>query len=451
MAKKRILYPEAERQALREQNRRRNYLALCTTAMFSSVGGTMLSYTTVVPTYIRTLTPDPLYIMVITVLVNVGSMGFTLFTTPGAVNATYLRTPWSRALMAMRGPVAISFLSALLIPRSPQLALWVMLAGFAIYSVGFGFSTAYFSALTVRVIGKNMSSFYGSYMLIFSVVGVVTSLFVRWCLNAFPYPLNYQVMFGASAPFAIGGAILADFLVQDFEEPPPENPITTKDILPLTRDFLRDNLPYRRFLILRMLSAVGQMALSFYILYTASVEGATPGLMGTLSIVMLVSQSVFSKVWGWIGEKASPAVVLLFNCFIGLGSIFMVLRLQNLFMSYLLFVLVGALMSGLNFTTTLSSLRYAPKGMVPVMNTSTNVLIMPVLLASSFLGGFLSKQYGAQAVFYVAGVGFAAAAALGIWFVLRTPPARQTVEAVAHQLEPLPFDGKNASEATGEQ
>lgn len=394
--------------------RPRNYIAFCLEAFFGAFGMTMFSYLTVLPGYIKLLNPNGLFISLLTILTYLGNYGIMIFSCAASVNKPRVKWAYLSCTFSIRIGLAGIFISSLLIQKSASLALGVTLLSFSLYNVAMGLSNPLYTALVSRTILRGLSSFFGTYMFINAVAGVLSSQVVRILLDKLPYPLCYQVLFGVGAATAFIAVIAMALLIKELPEDSPETPLTLSQLPGTMVRFIRTNHSYRSFLLIRIFTAIGEMAMPFYIVQISALPFSTPGLVGTLSMIMLLSQALFSKFWGWLGERKGPVTILAVNCALGIFAVLLVIFAKNTLFSYLLFVLVGAIVNGINITLNLASINYATPRMMPVMSSASGLIIAPVVSLFSLAGGLLDKLFGTGAIFLVAGAGFSVAFLLAL-------------------------------------
>ena len=402
------------RNLLRTLYRPRNYIAFCLEAFFGSFGMTMFSYLTVLPGYIQHLNDNGLFISLLTIITYLGNYGLMILSCTQSVNKAKVKWAYLACTFTIRVGLAGIFVSSLLIQRSSSLALGITLLAFSLYNVALGLSNPLYTALVSRTILTGLSSFFGSYMFISAAAGVLSSQVVRIVLDRFAFPLCYQILFGIGALTAFLAVAAMAILVKELPEDVPSSPMTFRQLPGTMIGFVKKSASYRAFLLVRIFTAVGEMAMPFYIVQVSTFSFATPGLVGTLSMIMLLSQALFSKFWGWLGEKKGPVTILALNCALGCTAVVLVTFARSALLSYLLFVMVGAIVNGINITLNLASIQYAVPRMMPIMSSTSGLIVAPVVSVFSLLAGVLDKQFGTGSIFLLAGLGFGCALLLAL-------------------------------------
>ena len=396
---------DIERAMLREKYRRRNYFAWCCEAFFGSFGITMFSFMTVMPGYVSTLTSKAIFISLLTVIIYAGTNGLMVLSCTLAVNLKTIKPTYVLTVISIRLGLFGILVSSFLIQNGTGGALAVAMLGFSIFSAAVGISNPLYAALVSRTMIRSLSSFYGTYLFINAFAGVLASQVIRLVMNSFSYPNNYRVLFTIGFFTALLTVVAITAIMREVPDEKEPAKLRFKNLPKTAAQFFAIK-NYRSYLTVRVFAAIGEMAIPFYIVAATQLPGATPGAIGTLSMVMLISQAIFSKVWGALGERVGPVTVLFINGAIGVVTILFALNIKSINMAYIMFVLVGILINGVNITLSLASIKYAKANMMPIMNSVSGLIIAPTVMVFSLIGGALSQKYGINFIFAVAGAGF---------------------------------------------
>ena len=222
------------------------------------------SATTIMPLFVSKLTPSPLALGLLAVVAQSAWFLPQLFTAnaveqmdrkkPVAVNLAFL----------MEGvPMWLIVAAALVAGRSPGLALTMFLLGYAWHSVGGGVvATAYADLIARcfpvdrrgRVLGIQAVLGFGA--------GALGSALSAWLLTTFSFPANFVYTFAIAAAaitVSLGFLALTREPVQPVSVPPQSN----RQFWAGLPRILRRHHNYRRFLVARLLMAVGGMGVGF--------------------------------------------------------------------------------------------------------------------------------------------------------------------------------------------
>ena len=108
------------------------------------------------------------------------------------------------------------------------------------------------------------------------------------------------------------------------------------------REILRENDNFRWFLIARALTALSLTAVAFYTIYGIRRFDMSPELVGALTSVLLVANTLTSSVIGWIGDRWGHRRVLIAANLLTVAAILIVLFAPDVGWLTVAFALTGA-------------------------------------------------------------------------------------------------------------
>lgn len=387
-------------QDLRERYYRRNYIALLLDGFFFSFSAGYFSQTTVLPVYVSNLSENSVFIGLLAVLYFGLSNGAAIFSCVLGVNT---KSPkWTSVWICLTERIGfmLIFISTFAIPGNRNLALLLFFFSFGVYAVSAGLASPVYGALVSQTIHRNVASFYGSYYLIGSLAGVVGAQPIGFILAKFPFPRNYRWLF-------LLGLIVAQFstlaLAFGIKETPEDHGKRLDfSMLPrVVKEILRDNIPYRNFLVIRLFAAMADMSIPFYIIRVKNLSGGTDALVGSMTTALLAADMVSSKVLGRIGDRFGPAFMARIAICSGVLGCLLALFLPAPLWGLLLFVLVSMATRGMHLATQVAGIHYASRGMVPIYMATSGIMTAPLYILFSLAGGVLANRFSIMSVFYV--------------------------------------------------
>jgi MFS family permease len=259
------------------------------------------------------------------------------------------------------------------------------------------------------------------------LLGVAGGLLAERVLARYAFPLNFALCFlAAGICMFISFAALAML-----REPAAQEEVQRTSAADYVRNLpaiLRRDRDFTAFIVSRVLTALGGMAVALVAIYAAEERGLPESLAGRFTAVMLGTQVVTTPLWGMIGDRRGHKWPLQFGLFCQALAMALVLVVSSHLGFYVVFSLIGA-SAGLLFTTTLNIVvEFAPAAERVTYLGLHGTLIAPATLVAPLLGGWLADRIGYTAAFGTAAVcGFIAFAILS-WFV-RDPRWRQLAAA----------------------
>ncbi len=409
---------------------RRNWLAFFGDYLSFGLGLTFASTATTLPAFAATLTENKVLIGAVSA-VWVG--GWLL---PQVLAANYLSNK------PRKYPILIGwqFLGRSVFPlfviwmlaggiRYPQLTLFLFLAMLGIFAATDALvALAWFDLFGKSLAPETRGRLIGMGQVIIGLSAFGVGAWIQHLLGPSgpAYPLNYTVIFGlASACYGIS-ALCNVFIVE-----PPE---AVAEIRPSLRDYLpqlmrlwREEEAFSRVTTVRLLSGLGGLAVTFYVVYATEVLRLPPQSIGLFAAADTLGIALAGIVLGLVANRVGShrvvqivtwsyfaVPVLAWLCTAGIfGS---ALPIVYLVLYVLLGIFEGSFMLGfLNFV-----LEIAPPGQRPTYMGLTNT-IAGLLVVMPLVGGFILERTSYPVLFSLAATGTLFSALLA----LRLPNPRQ--------------------------
>lgn len=438
-----MLQPEPEilSQPVREKIYRRNFFHFLTDSILFTLAMSILGPTTVIPDFLRQLTNSEI---LIGLSGNLFTIGFTL---PQLLIARYI-VRYERKKWWFVGPnIPVRFVILLF----AGLIVWlgkekpgVILVGFFIAYGITAFGDGLVGVPWADLAGTSLTArwrarMFGLTTIVTSIIMLLISPLIGVVLGEKGpgFPNNYAIL------FAVAGLLFVVSIVPGlfFHELPGGKAVQTLptmgEFLPEIGRVLRQDGPFRAFILIRMLTNLFTMAAPFYIGY-ATVQ---LGLSSEVAVPVLVAMTTIGSLGGalaytWLGERnnllyirlALGSSVLLPICALLAASPGQMLGPLPLY--------VGFLISGLAASSNLFAaymnwvVDYAHADQRPVYVGLSNTLSALVLLVAPIIGGLLAEQFGYRPLFVVAMVMATAALFVSMRFLSDKPSEQLLVEAI---------------------
>lgn len=313
----------------------------------------------------------------------------------------YRRTALGRMLAFLLMTLVVW--SALLL--DPTLALLLLFATYAIYTLTGGSSSLAFQDIVAKSIPPRRRGSFFSYRQLFGglLAFFVGGPLVRLALQSdgpLPFPANYGLLFTTSfVVLALG--LLSFSLV---EEPALKRPAirqSLKQTLRATPRLFRTDVDFRRFLISRLWNRLGGISDPFYIIYAREMLQIAPRYVGIYLAVRVLTAALSNLFWGRVADQQGNRRLLVLTSRVATLIPLTALALPTLFAPgstalawsfSLVFVLTGLSIDGNATASTTYLLEIAPEAERPTYCGIANTLLGVVTFLPVF-GGFLLAAF----------------------------------------------------------
>jgi len=165
------------------------------------------------------------------------------------------------------------------------------------------------------------------------------------------------------------------------------------------KGILRSDGPFRRFVLIRAIFQLGMMAFSFYAVYAVGELGASEGLVGWLTGILIFADMAANPVLGALGDRRGHRLVLFVGALVALLSTALAGWLTTIPAWFVIFALAG-IATVVGWTTTMViSLEFGTPAEQATYIGLSNTIIAPATLAAPFLAGWMVESFGYQTMF----------------------------------------------------
>lgn len=402
---------------LKEKYYVRNYITMLMEAFFVSFAFGIFSYTTVFPVYIQTITDNSFYIALIAVIYYGCSYSSSILSCLIGINC---KSPkWTNICICGLERIGFLFIiiSTFFVGSSEALALTTFFVSFALYAVSAGMSSPVFSNMLGSLFYRDFGKFYGSYSLVGAAAGVIGARIMSYVLAAYDFPFNYRRLFILGLIMAVIGSIVPAIGVKEVLSDEPVKRTYARELPGIVKNIVKTNIPYRQFVFVRILLGAAEMAIPFYIVKVSHMEGVTPGFVGTMTTILLLSNMVAGKIAGYIGDRLGPMYMVVFGSVSGACAALLAILMPHYYFGYLLFVLVAFAQQCVQLSNNVAGIMYSRKGQkIPVMVAAMGLAVAPSYIFFSSAGGVLTNRFPINTVFIIALCVYILVAFLGIRF-----------------------------------
>ena len=323
----------------------------------------------------------------------------------------------------------IALVTPLIGANNPALLLTVFFVLYVTYSFAAGFAGNAFMTMVAKIIPlPRRGSFFGMRDLTGTLMGLPAGYLIALALSpqsglAFPY--NFGVLFFITFVAVVVGLTLFGLVIEPRDVIPDARAVTLREQSHAAQRVWRENETFRRFLLVRIVLALADIATPFYAIYATRQLGAPESIVGLYIALTTVSALVTNPVWSWLSDHRGNHLLLLVAATTALGMplsafLFGLGGAQPWLIAPfgLLFVLygIGRTAGNIAFPTFLLEIAPAPERALYIGFTNTLLGVATFIPA---VGGILLDLFGFTLLFVLSfGIG-----ALGLWLArgLREP------------------------------
>ena len=336
----------------------------------------------------------------------------------GWVESLPRKVPAALAMEAIRsGTYALlAFLTGVWAASHPSWLVGVFLTLFTLTRFAAGTGGVIRLDLVGRLVASwRWTAFFAYRNLGGGVMGFLAGLLVRFVLDeqhGLPFPINYASLFLLSA-LAFGTGAACFFQLREPEGTPVDQRVSLRRQLRRAPTFLRENLLFRRYVLLRAFLRLGSIATPFYAVYATEVLGAPTAIVG-----LYISSSTFARIlsnpiWSRVGQRRGNVSLIKASTLCTLLAPLLALAIPLLgrrfdwpamllaYLFGLLFVCQGFGNSGASVGLQAFLLDLAPPAERPSYIGSVNT-ILGVVSFIPIIGGTLIDFLGYEVVFALA-------------------------------------------------
>jgi MFS family permease len=409
---------------------RRNFACMAADWVCFVTGMAFISYTTVIPSFVNQLTDFAPLVGLAATLPN----GVWLL--PQLVAANYVggrerKKPWVIAMALAGRPLylVVALFALVAGERYP----WILLAIFLLVETAFSTldglaSVAWFDVLGKVIPARRRGRFYGTAQGLTGLLSMGAGVVVARLLGPSgpPFPQNYGLAFLACTAM-LGMSLTAFVFVNEPIQSAQRQREPWRVYLPRLARLFREDQQLRLINLVRMLAAVGGLAVPFYVIHATDVLGMGTQTVGLFVAAQMLGGVVASLAMAYLNERSGSRIVSQLTLLLGVGSPLLALAahyfpLPQAIEAYayaLVFFFIGGTYSGymqgfMNFVLDISPQEERP-AYVGLYNTLGGV----VVFVAPLLGGWLLQFTSYPVLFWAATAGSMSGLALS--FRLREP------------------------------
>jgi MFS family permease len=193
------------------------------------------------------------------------------------------------------------------------------------------------------------------------------------------------------------------------------------------RAIFKRDIHFRWFVAARILAQLGTVGFAFYTVYVVRHYGVDELTAGVLTGLLLVSQTIFNPIMGWLGDRWSHRGVMGLGLVAAAISAAVALWAPSVGWFYLAYALAGVAYVATWTIAMAMTLEFGQEHEKPIYIGLANTLIAPTAFLIPLFGGWLADNAGYHATFLATTIG-AVATLFVLSIVMREKPVKVLIE-----------------------
>ncbi len=388
-----------------------------------------LSPYTVLPFYLKHFTDSNILIALIPAIYILGNslpqIFMARFLRKTDERKKYLLMAASIQRLGILGMLGLIILQPILMMPNPLVIFFFFLT-LVIQNVASGF----YVPAWLDFLGKSIPTRRGLLFGISNFFGGLLGLGIGWLLtyllDRFPY---YQAMawivgiaFAASLVSLTAIFMWKETLSVKRDASMTQNTSNRKTIL-ADSNFLQ-------YLLWRGLMVILDIATPFYALSAMASLKLADSQVGVFTVLLSLSETIFNPLWGWLGDHKGFYNIVVISAVAGITAAILAATASSLFIYYLVFLLAGIMISGLQISNFNIIFEFSPPDLVPMYTAVSQMALSPLSGIIPVLGGFIADQWGYLSDFWLAG-GVGLVSLIGMLVRVKNPKKTQAMQMTA--------------------
>ncbi|MBK8986005.1 MAG: MFS transporter [Chloroflexi bacterium] len=408
---------DAEITAEVEQNYRWNFTVNLLDGVAFWFGASFISSATIVPLFISQLT-DSAWAIGVAAMIAQGSWFAPQLFTANHVERLARKKPVvvNLGLFLERIPLWLMPLAALLAVRSAGAAVLLFLLAYAWHGLGAGVVATAWQDMVARCFPVDRRGrFLGITMFLGAGSGLAAASLSAWFLERFPFPLNFAYSFGLAALFiSLSWLFLA--LTREPAQPSFVPRQSSGQYMRTLPDIVRRDDNFRRFLLGRLLLALGGMGTGF-VTVTAVQRWQIPNsTVGLYTLALLIGQTVGNLFFGLLADRRGHKLSLELSGLTGMAAFVVAWLATEPVWYYAAFVLLGVTSGGVIVSGILVVMEFCQPEKRPTYVGLANTAVGIISLLAPLFGAALAS-YNANWLFAFSALFYALSFIILRWWV----------------------------------
>jgi len=364
------------------------------------------SFTTILPLFVSNLTDSAILIGLIPAIHTMGWQLPQLFTAHRVSQQKRYKPMVMFFTIQERLPfLGLAVVSWFIPSLGPKVALILTFSLLVWQGLGGGFAATAWQSMIGKIIPRERwGLFFGFQSAAANLLASVGAVIAGMVLE------NSKTYNGFTLCFLIAcGAFAISYLAISFTREEATTPVAIsaerKVFLKDMRGILKRDGNFRWFVIGRILAQLGTVGFAFYTVYVVRFYGVDETTAGILTGLMMVAQTVFNPIMGWLGDRWSHRGVMAIGMVSAAISAGVAWRAPSVGWFYLAYSLAGIAYVAMWTIAMAMTMEFGDEHEKPTYIGLANTLIGPTAFIIPLFGGWLADYAGYHATFLATSVG----------------------------------------------
>ncbi len=385
---------------------RHNFTVNVLDGAFFGFGLGVASYVTVIPLFIATLTDSYLLIGMVSAMHLIGWQLPQILTSERVARLRRYKRMVILMTLHERAPMFALALLSLAIPLiGRNFALLVAFVLVTWQAFGGGLTATAWQSLIAKIFPARIrGTFYGMQSAAGNLLSSGGAVLAGVILQEIAAPFNFALCFALAG---VGMTISMGFLAATREEDAPPAREAARPIREMWRDMrglVQTDGALRAFIAARVLGQFALVGMAFYSVYVVRSLNADPAIVGIMTGVLMLAQTIASPMVGFGGDRWGHRAMFAVGALLaGLGALIALLSTEIAWF-YVVFALTGVGAAALWTAVIAMTADFGTEATRPYYIGLSNTLVAPGTLAAPLLGGLLADSIGFSSTFLVGAV-----------------------------------------------
>ena len=373
---------------------------------FFGLGFGFASLSTVLPLFVSHLTHSAILIGLIPAIHVVGWQLPQIFTAQRVARQKRYKPMVMFFTIQERLPfLGLAVVSWFIPSIGPKIALALTFLFLVWQGLGGGFTATAWQSMIGKIIPRERwGVFFGSQSaaanLLASAGAVIAGVILKQNEPNSGFSMCFLLAVGA---FVI--SYVAISFTREEETPPISSGIERKDFWKDLRLILRRDANFRWFVVARVLAQAGTVGFAFYTVYVVRFYGVDEVTAGILTGVLLLVETLFNPIMGWLGDHWSHRGVMAIGMISAAMSAGVALWAPSVGWFYLAYTLAGIAYVAVWTIAMAMTLEFGREQEKPAYIGLANTLVAPTAFIIPLLAGWLADSVGYHATFLATAIG----------------------------------------------
>jgi MFS family permease len=406
-----------------------NFLVNVFDGGFFGLGLGFASFSTVIPLFVSTLTDSAILIGLIPAIHMVGWQLPQLFTAHRVAQQKRYKPMVMFFTIHERWPFLGLAAVSWFVPKiGPEIALFLTFMLLVWQGLGGGFAATAWQCMIGKIIPADRWGLFfgfqsGAANLLASVGAIIAGLVLAKNVSTIGFTKCFLF---ASIAFAI--SYLAISFTREESKIPITSTVEQKVFWKDLRGIIKRDTNFRWFLVVRVLAQLGTVGFAFYTVYVVRFYGVDEATAGILTAVLMVTQTLFNPIMGWIGDRWSHRAVMAMGMICAAISAGIAVWAPLVGWFYLAYALAGIAYVAVWTIAMAMTLEFGREHEKPAYIGLANTLIAPTAFIIPLFAGWLADYAGYHATFLATSIGAIATVFVLSFFMQDHSKHKMTIE-----------------------